>query len=169
MEHNIFNLKEYLIQKKSSILTSWFHLLLEVYPKEARRHLQNQKNQFSNPVGSNYYQGLETIYGELIEDMDNDRLYQALDKILRIKAVQNLSPSQAISFIFSLKKVVRESLIKDFKNDKIPFMELLQLENRIDDLALLAFSIYIDCRETIYKLRIHEIKTKCELLERVNK
>ena len=37
-------------------------------------------------------------------------------------------------------------------------LELLNLESAIDDLALLAFDIYVECREKIYELKANQEK-----------
>jgi hypothetical protein len=50
---------------------------------------------------------------------------------------------------------------------------VLKLESRIDELALLAFEIYMQCREKIYECRVNEVKGQREiamkLLERTNR
>jgi len=93
-----------------------------------------------------------------------------LDNIIRIKAIQDFTPSQAISFIFDLKKIVRE----EFKSDNSGFEdriseELSKLDSRIDNLALEAFDIYMKCREKIYDLRAKEFQDKTfRLLQMAN-
>ena len=60
-------------------------------------------------------------------------------------------------FIFLLKKVVRESLEKEIRQNQI-YGALLEFESTIDDLALFAFDIYVKCREQIYELKTDELK-----------
>ncbi|KJS82190.1 MAG: hypothetical protein JM58_15775 [Peptococcaceae bacterium BICA1-8] len=160
-------LKSLLTNNKENLLTKWFHLVLETYPKETARHFGNQKSQFGNPVGHNIFEGLNGIYDELSQDMNEDRMFKALDRILRITAVQDISPSQAVSFLFLLKRVVREGLAEELRKGKV-LQELLDYEDKIDQSILLAFNIYLECRETIYKMRLHEVKTRCDILERIN-
>ena len=108
------------------------------------------------------------IYDELLQEkLNEENIYKALDKILRIMAVQDVSPSQAVLFMYKLKTVVREAVNKELKAGKL-VGELLAYEDKIDQAVRLGFNIYLECRETIYKLRLHEIKTKCDLLERIN-
>lgn len=80
-------------------------------------------------------------------------------------AVQDVPPSQALSFMYKLKTVVREAVNKGA--DKT-VRDLLAYEDKIDQAVLLGFNIYLDCRETIYKMRLHEVKTRCDMLERIN-
>jgi len=103
----VLNLNSFLAENKETLLTRWFHLVLEAYPKETARHFKNDKSQFANPIGHNIHEGLSTIYEELIQEMNEDNLYKALDRVLRIMAIQDITPSQAVLFLFKLKTVVR--------------------------------------------------------------
>jgi len=163
----VLNLKSFLAENKETLLTRWFHLVLEAYPKETARHFKNDKSQFANPIGHNIHEGLDAIYDELIQEMNEEQLYKALDRILRIMAIQDITPSQAVLFLFKLKNVVRESVAKELKTGKL-IDQLFAYEEKIDQAIHLAFNIYIECRETIYKMRLHEVKTRCDILERVN-
>lgn len=168
MEQGFKILKDHLIKHKETILTKWFHLLLEAYPAETARHLKKTNSHFANPVGHNIFQGIEGIYEELLQEADMDKFQLSLDKILKIKAVQDVAPARAVAFLYVLKKVVRQELDNEIKNGQISTQELFEFESNIDSLALLAFNIYTQCREKIYQLRIDEIKKKYEILEKAN-
>ncbi|NIR14663.1 MAG: hypothetical protein GWN86_12250, partial [Desulfobacterales bacterium] len=56
---------------------------------------------------------LENIYKELLKGVDREGVSPFLDRIIRIRAVQDFSPSQAIAFVFLLKRVIREVLDKE--------------------------------------------------------
>ncbi|MFH1293539.1 MAG: RsbRD N-terminal domain-containing protein, partial [Pseudomonadota bacterium] len=91
-----------------------------------------------------------------------------LENIIRIRSIQDFKPSQAIGFVLQLKKLVREML-----ESKAPINglsgELQAFENRIDDIALLAFDIYSQCRQKIYEIRVNEVKNQLgRLLKRAN-
>jgi len=45
--------------------------------------------------------------------------------------------------------------------------EWLKFQSRIDDLALQAFDIYMDCREKICEIRINQAKTEREMAFRM--
>jgi hypothetical protein len=66
---------------------------------------------------------------------------------VRIRAVQNFTPSQAIGFVFDLKGLIRAMAPADRQASK----EMVVIESRIDALALLAFDLYMSCREKIYE------------------
>jgi hypothetical protein len=71
--------------------------------------------------------------------------------------VQDFTPSKAVNFIFILKKVVREELKKEIRQDQIDD-ELLSFESKVDDLALFAFNIYMQCRDQLNQLKVDELK-----------
>lgn len=162
------NLNNLLLERKSAILKRWFDLILESYPADTTSFLKGQKNRFANPVGYTISQGIDGLFGEILLELDSERVSPFLDNIMRIKAVQDFSPSQAISFIFLLKKVIRKELGSEIRGDRIS-EELLALESRIDDLALLSFDIYMKCRERIYELKSNEVRNMTfRLLQKAN-
>lgn len=82
--------------------------------------------------------------------------------------MQDFSASQAVSFIFLLKKVIREEIEEELKDNQSS-LELAAFEVKIDELALLSFDIFMRCREKIYDLKAQEIKRMTfKLLQRAN-
>ncbi|MCX6635381.1 MAG: RsbRD N-terminal domain-containing protein, partial [Acidobacteria bacterium] len=99
------------------------------------------------------------LVDEIVGEMDQARITAALDAIMRIRAVEDHTASQAVAFLFLLKEVLRE---------KSPAADLAAFENRIDRMALLAFDLYMKCREKIYEIKAEEAKRRVYLLERVS-
>jgi hypothetical protein len=91
--------------------------------------------------------------------MDPEAVTSHLDAIIRIRAVQNFTPSQAIAFVLSLKKVLRENLTKELRDSRIA-SELVTFETKIDRLCLMAFDIYMQCREKIFQIRANETRNR---------
>lgn len=148
-----------LYKKRSAILKRWTELILETYPAESALFFKKQKNRFDNPVGYLITQGAEGILDEILQGNDSDKLSTFLDNIIRVRAVQDFTPSQAISFIFLLKKILRKELDRETQENGIA-EELSTIESRIDDLALLAFDIFMRCREKIYELKAMELNNQ---------
>lgn len=164
------NLDNLLTKKKSAIMGRWFDLVIETYPSETAKFFKGQKNPFANPVGSTILQGIEGLFEEIIQgvDIESEKISTFLDNIIRIRAVQDFSPSQAVSFIFLLKQIIREELREEIRDNKIS-EELLDLESKIDNLALLSFNIYMECREKINKFKAMEMQQRTfNLLKRHN-
>ena len=75
----------------------------------------------------------------------------------KIRAVQEFSPSRAVGFVFCLKDAVRSVLGESLK-DPAHASGLAELDGQIDRLALMAFDVYVQCRERFYELRVKELK-----------
>ncbi len=153
------NLTKLLEKNKSGIIKEWFELVVTTYPSETSRFLKNSKDPFSNPVGSTTFKSLEILYNELLGGMDHTVITDALDPIIRIRAIQDFTPSQATGFIISLKTITRKILLKNLK-DNHTINELLQFESKIDEMSLIAFNIYMKCREKIYEIKGNEEKNR---------
>jgi len=155
-------LKNLLSQHGPSILERWLNLTLETYPGDSFAFLKKEKDRFQNPVGYTLSQETKALYGELLEDMDLDRLSASLDEIVKIRSVQDFSPSQATGFIFLLKQAIREALRSDIREQHV-FEELLEFESRIDRLALLGLDVYTKWRDKVYEIRLEEVRTQREM------
>lgn len=155
-----------LLQNQKAILERWLHLILETYPAETSALLKKEKDQFMNPVGSTISREIETLFEELLQGLNSDRLSASLSPILKIRSVQDFSPSQATGFIFLLKKAIQEVLERRIEERQI-LVEWLKFQSKIDQLALLAFEIYMNCREKIYEIRVHEAKAEKEMALRL--
>lgn len=151
------NLEGLLREKKSIVVKQWLDAILVTYPADAQRFLREQKNTFSNPVGSTFRKELAGLYAALLSGNESDSLVDILDPIIRIRAVQDFTPGQAVGFVFLLKDVIRKTFHKEISEFGLQ-SEHLGLESRIDDLALLAFDVYMKCRERLYEIRSREVK-----------
>ncbi len=150
------DLKSLLVRKSSGILQKWFDLTLKTYPPDAQDFLGEEGDPFANPVGSTIRSGLEGIYRELLLGVDS-QIGPFLESIVKIRAIQNFSPSVAIVFLPFLKQVIKEELGKEIQENWL-FGELWELEARIDRLTFQAFDLYMGCREKVYQIRIKELK-----------
>jgi hypothetical protein len=104
-------------------------------------------------------EGLNFLFDQLVTEPDTSRMREYLDPMIRIRAIQNFTASQATSFILSLKNIIRETLKRQLEKNDLE-KELLELDTKIDRLLLLAFDIYMECREKIYDLKANEEKNK---------
>ena len=99
--------------------------------------------------------GLDGILDQLIHTMDPTTLNSYLDPIIRIRAVQNFTPSQATAFILSLKKVLREYLAKDLQDHRMA-AEFIEFESKIDQLCLIAFDTPFPGTAYIYQTLLNK-------------
>jgi hypothetical protein len=162
------NLKALMSEKKAAIVKKWFDLIIDNYPADASNFLKKQKNRFSNPVGHTISQGIDGLFDEILHGIDSEKLFPFLNDIIKIKAVQDFSPSKAISFVFLLKQAIREEMGSEIKKKQMSD-ELQLFEEQIDELALLSFDIYMKCRERIYEIKADEARRMMfRLLQKAN-
>jgi hypothetical protein len=161
-------LERYLASHRAAILKKWVNLILDTYPSHTAGFLKGQNDRFLNPVGYTIATDVESIYDELVQGMYPDRLSQSLDNIVRVRAVQDFPPSKAVGFVLLLKGAVKEELADEMRDPEL-LRELLDFCCRIDETALLAFDIYMKCRDKIYEIRAKEVNDRSlKLLERLN-
>jgi len=152
------NLKQHLLEKKAVILKKWFDAIADTYQSDTSSFLKKQKAQFTNPVGYTLAEGTEGLFDALLQGMIPDTVSSFLDAIIRLRAIQDFAPSEALAFIFQLKKVIRQELGNEVLRQQGMAEELMAFESAIDDLALFAFDIYMKCREKIYELKANEAR-----------
>jgi hypothetical protein len=137
-----------LSESKVELVSKWLDQMLLQYPAV------NKKDQFQNPVGHRLEEGLSILLDSLVQPDDGNAKREALENIVRIGAVQNFPAAQAVAFVFALKKIIRMQFTAEIMSC---LNEIIAIENRIDDMALLAFDLYVQCREQIYELKTKEI------------
>lgn len=133
-----------------------------MYPADSNRFLTSETNQFANPVGYSIREKTESLFVELINEgeLNRERVGSILDEIIRIRAVQDFSPSQAVTFIYLLKDVITDELrsspepIKDILFDAVSFY------NKIDKAAMIAFDIYVKCKEKLFEIKVESAKNR---------
>jgi len=153
------DLKNLLQKKRSRIIKKWCDVVLSTYPEQSQKFLRKQKDTIANPVGCTITQGVESIYDGLLKESEADEIALFLDNIIRVRAIQDFSPSQAVSFIFGLKDVIREVLESEVRQGEIS-EELVAFESKIDGLALLCFDIYTACRQKIFDIRVDSVRRR---------
>ena len=144
-----------LSDRRQSLLALWQKKMLEIYPADSARFYSTEKNAFANPVG-------QTITGQSAALLDlvlgggkPCEVAAVLEPIIRIRAVQDFSPSVALAFVPMLKAVMREEL-QDLLTDPSSASELSALDARVDEVLLTAVDIYVHCREEVAAIRVRE-------------
>jgi len=156
-------LKDILSAKKSEILNQWRDQIYKTYPQDSQRFLSGEKDRFNNPVGFNIKTETEKILTGLIEDVDLAELNESIERIIKIRAIQDFSPSHAVGIFYLLKKIIRETMAGNF-NDSELVNELLLFDLKIDRVLFIAFDIYIQCQEKIFQIKVDEIKNRSAML-----
>jgi hypothetical protein len=155
----MMTLGKLLHQSKDAIIVRWLEEALATYPGESAAAFRRQKDPFANPVGHSLRVGTRGIFEALLDGENAERIRRHLHEIIRIRAVQQFSASEAVGFVFQLKGAVRAELSEAVK-DPENLSELTELDARIDRMALLAFDAFVQFREQVYELRVNESKRR---------
>jgi hypothetical protein len=95
----------------------------------------------------------------MLDGMEPEKLRQSVREIVKVRAVQQFAPSEAVGFVFRLKEVVRAALGKAVQDSRLA-SELAAFDAQVDQVALVAFDVFVECREQISQLRINEVKRR---------
>ncbi len=153
-------LEKRIAKQKKQILAKWFEVLTGTYPSDTARFLKANPDAFTNPVGGTARRSMEALLDAVLANATPEQLTPLLDPLIRIRAVQTMfTPSQATAFILDLKSIIRTSL-STASDDPQDRRELQEFETRIDRLLLIAFDIFLSCREKIYHLKATEEQSK---------
>ncbi len=150
---------EALSTRKGALLEKWLERTLASYPSQTAGFLRNEKDRFRNPVGSTLKEGLATLLDEITGEMDTARIKPALESIVRLRAVQDFTAAQATGFVFALREILYDNL----EGGGPPAWQ-----KRIDEMALLAFDLYMRCREEIYEIKARERQREVYVWERMS-
>jgi len=155
------NLSDILQENKKQIVSIWIDRTLDSYTSSG--FFKKSLDTIANPIGANIREGLSKIFDLLLSEGQPARYSEPLDQVIRIRAIQDFTPSQAVVPFLELKWIIRQ-VLNDSKKTKSLVHELDNLDCEIDRLALAAFDIYMECRERLYQVRIKELKSGSYIL-----
>lgn len=154
---------ELLFQNKKRLIKRWLERITATYPEDTSKFLLSKKSQFANPVGYTLSTEVEHIFGEFLKDKHGEDLTSYVDAIVRIRAVQDYTPSGAVAIFYLLKPVVREELWSQVMEQGL-INDLLSFEDKVDQVSLHAFDLYMKCREKVWELKSKEAQHRTKNL-----
>jgi hypothetical protein len=158
------SLADALSERKNALIAEWLRQMLQTWPQTSAKFLFQEQDPFRNPVGNTLKEGLSVLFDSLARPADVSAAQEALDNIIKIRAVQEISASQAIAFIFAIKRIIREQFAADSARWRD---ELSALDVRADEMALSAFDLFMRCRERMYEIKVNETRRMAFLSERI--
>jgi len=159
-------LRDLIEKRKNAICERCVRLVCETYGAETASRLKAERDLFANPVGAAIRGGVEALVGVLTGEIAMPELQSSLDPVVRVRAVQDLVPSEAVAFVFLLKQAVREELSGELLQNGHA-KELEGVDQQVDRMALVAFDLYAACRERVGEIRVKEARVEAERLTRV--
>ena len=95
---------------------------------------------------------VDSVLDGIADGAGADALSVSVHPVIRIKAVQDFSPSEAVASVLSLKRTIK-GLITDGDRSVLD-----ELEDLTDDLLCSCFDIYMDCRRKLSEIKEDETR-----------
>ena len=143
--------------REEELAQKWASLILGTYPEQTQAVWRNNRDQFSNPVGHAILTATAELIPLLLTWNDAAAVAKSLETLVKIRAVQDFSPGKALSFVFLLKKLLRQEFVQELAA-RGALEELLSFETRVDNLATIAFDLYVAARDQVSRMRVEEVK-----------
>ncbi|MDD2218603.1 MAG: RsbRD N-terminal domain-containing protein [Desulfoplanes sp.] len=157
------NLNEKLVGRKKQISARWLDALLSTYKSQGAKFFKETSNEFANPVGTTFHASLDSLVGFLLQGERGDGIENAVDGLVRIRAVQGFAPSVATGFVFAIKKILQDEAGSDLLASD-GAREWKSIEARIDEMTCIAFDLYMQCREKIWKHKANHLYNRTSKL-----
>lgn len=162
-------INEFLKSKRTDLIDKWQKAIINTYPKNAGNFLQDNKNQFANPIGFTINQKIPVIFDELIGEMNYEILKISISDIIRIRAVQDFTFGDATGFILLLKSIIKTG-IEEYFNDIEFLKSYFAFETKFDELMSISFESYLEMRTIMQEIKLNEVKRRNEkMIERLSR
>jgi len=135
--------------RRDAVVERWFEEVIKTYASEAGRMLKG-KDRFTNPVGGNIVEGLREVVDGLAAGAGDAALSKALDRVIRIRSVQDFTAAEAVGFVFKLRGIL---------SSEVP-EAAAAFDAEVDRVALLAFNVYTTCREELHRIKNEDVKRR---------
>lgn len=154
--------------ERAEIVDVWIREALTMYPVDAAAFYENGKDPFANPVGASVRDALGPLFDLFASEAPLQDYTPHLDRVIRVRCVQDVPASHAVGFVFLLKGVIRKVLASQL-TDAQALTKLMVLDARIDKMAACAFDVYTAHQRKIADIRVREMKASVAMLERMSK
>ncbi len=100
--------------KKDKVVSTWIESVYNCYPLDTKGFLRTKKDDFCNPVGEitttmgNYL--FDAVAGEHVLE---DKLNKALERFVKLRSVQDFTPSKGLGVLFVFKQIFRHTFLND--------------------------------------------------------
>ena len=141
---------------RKKIVGQWVDYTLSTY--KSSRFFRQEGDKFANPIGGVTKEALDELFLLLAKNADPETFVKPIEKIVRLRAIQDFAPSQAVSPFHAVKHITRDILAKDKERCHL-INELYDFEFAVDMAVLAAFDIYLDSRERLYRVRLEEVQS----------
>ena len=143
--------------RRDAAIQKWTEAVFAMYPFETTGFIRTQRDQCA--AGEQIY---DAVTGR---DVDMEKVHASVAALIRIRAVQDLKPEQAVGVLYLYKSVLRELLLADMlaAGDVQGFLDM---GDRLDTLCLMAFNLYLADREQVYAERVAQQRREASQIRR---
>lgn len=151
---------------KKTVVDGWAQAVFATYPLDTTGFSRIGNDPFTNPAAHMTRQAAAALFDALAgEETDQDTVRKAVERFVRLRAVQKFGPAEGLAVFYLLKPLLRQSILPEMEKAGL-LGEYLEAESRLDTLALMAFDIYVQAREALAEARIREIRSQHAQLAR---
>jgi hypothetical protein len=143
--------REVLGERQDAVLVRWRELIRASDSRAVTSLPARGSDPFHDPVGAALLKGTAAILEAMWGEGEPEAVRPGLDEIVRVRSVQTLTASQALGFVFLLRRALHE-----IAGDVLDAGEWPRLDARLDAISLQAFEIYVACREKVFEIRARE-------------
>jgi len=153
--------------KRDLFVQEWLACTLRTYPDHTGRFLRAERDPFRNPVGHTLRVALGELAAELFGDFDRTRVLASLDAIVRIRAVQDFTPADAVGFVPLARHAARA--VADTGDPGFGPGSLHTIDARIDEMARMAADRYARCRDEIHAIGARAARRRDWVVQRARR
>lgn len=151
------------LEKASPLLASrWVDAADAVYPFATIGFLRTGQDPFTNPVGQRS-RVLAPLFLQAVIGAAHDAgaFATALEEFIRVRAIQDIPVPTALEVLFAYKDIIRAYLRETgVECGRAEREELEAIDRRCDALALSAFGMYTQARETFFEARLEDMRRR---------
>ena len=152
-----------LARQEDDIARQWLEKTGRSYPSKTAAFVAAQEDPFANPVGDRARRTARAFARVLVTPCplpeEEEELTAAVEDLMRVRAVQALTPEEAVGPFFFMKAILRASAAA-VRGGETAAGGLSELEARVDGIVLAAFGHYSRCRETLFAIRADEMQRR---------
>ncbi len=145
---------------------AWLTRTFRTYPEQTGGFLDGEPDPFRNPIGHTLRTALGDLSVELFGGFDRGRVATALEAVIRLRAVQEFSPEDAVGFVALAREAAREAAAAEASGlgPDAPGV----IDARIDEMGRLAADLFERCREQIREISVRAARRRTFVLERMH-
>ena len=148
---------QWLGTRREEILAAWRRLVLARLAPDAAGILATP-DPFANPMGHRVHASTAALLDAIAAGQPEAAVAAAVEPLMRVQAIQGRPASEAVAFVSLLARASREV------SGGMPPDLAAGLRDRLDAVLLVAFDVYVRCREEIFEIRVREARRRVSAL-----